>query len=59
MTELQQLTVKQLSDALNKKELSSQEIVKSGFDYIKETEPTIDAFITLSEEKALAEAKKN
>lgn len=58
MTELQTLTVKQLSDALNKKELSSQEIVKSGFDYIKETEPTIYAFITLSEEKALAEAKK-
>ncbi|MCI0129871.1 MULTISPECIES: Asp-tRNA(Asn)/Glu-tRNA(Gln) amidotransferase subunit GatA [unclassified Vagococcus] len=58
MTELQQLTVKQLSEALNKKELSSQEVVKSGFDYIKETEPTIDAFITLSEEKALAEAKK-
>ncbi|MGX6969573.1 Asp-tRNA(Asn)/Glu-tRNA(Gln) amidotransferase subunit GatA [Vagococcus bubulae] len=58
MTELQTLTVKQLSEALNKKELSSQEIVKSGFDYIKQTEPTIDAFITLSEEKALAEAKK-
>lgn len=58
MTELQQLTVKQLSEALNKKELSSQEVVKSGFGYIKETEPTIDAFITLSEEKALAEAKK-
>ncbi|RGI30745.1 Asp-tRNA(Asn)/Glu-tRNA(Gln) amidotransferase subunit GatA [Melissococcus sp. OM08-11BH] len=58
MTELQQLTVKQLSEALNKKELSSQEVVKSGFDYIKETEPTIDAFITLCEEKALAEAKK-
>jgi len=58
MTDLQSLTVKELSEALNKKELTSQEIVKSSFDYINKTEPVIDAFITLSEEKALAEAKK-
>ncbi len=57
MSELYQLSVKELSELLNSGEVSSEEVVKSSFEQIDKTEPKIEAFITLTEDKALQEAK--
>ncbi len=47
-----------LRERLAKKELSSQELVKHFFERIKEVEPKVRAYITLTEEGALAQAKE-
>ncbi len=47
-----------LRERLARKELSSQELVKHFFERIKEVEPKVRAYITLTEEGALAQAKE-
>lgn len=39
------------------KEITVQDLTKATFERIKETEPEVEAFITLNEEKALEQAK--
>ncbi|WEG73007.1 Asp-tRNA(Asn)/Glu-tRNA(Gln) amidotransferase subunit GatA [Vagococcus intermedius] len=58
MTELYSKSLKELQELLGKKEITALDLTKATFERIKETEPTIDAFITLNEEKALAQAAK-
>ncbi|MGX7351801.1 glutamyl-tRNA(Gln) amidotransferase subunit A [Enterococcus canis] len=47
----------ELHDLLVSKEISAQDLTRATLDRIKETEPEVEAFITISEDKALAEAK--
>lgn len=56
MTELFQKSVKELHDLLVAKDITAVELTKATFDRIKATEPELEAFITLNEEKALAQA---
>ncbi|MER2173246.1 MAG: Asp-tRNA(Asn)/Glu-tRNA(Gln) amidotransferase subunit GatA [Carnobacterium sp.] len=51
-------TVEELHEMLVKKEVTAQEIVKAVFARISETEDKIGAFITLTEEEALEQARK-
>lgn len=51
-------TVEELHELLVKKEVTAQEIVKAVFARIGETEDKIGAFITLTEEEALEQARK-
>ena len=50
-------TLTELNEALNQKEFSSVELVKSFLDRIKQYDPQINGFITVTEEIALAQAK--
>jgi len=50
--ELYELTVHELMDKLNKKEITASEITDSYLSRIKEKEPEIDAFVTIMEEGA-------
>lgn len=56
MTELLGKTIKELHELLVAKEITAVELTKATFDRIKATEPEIEAFITLNEEKALEQA---
>jgi len=56
--ELYKYKIHELNGLLRKKEISSQEIVKSYLNRIKDIEPSIDAFITILEDEALENAKK-
>lgn len=56
MTELHNKSIKELHELLVNKEITAVELTKATFDRIKATEPNIEAFITLNEEKALAQA---
>ncbi|MFC6348004.1 Asp-tRNA(Asn)/Glu-tRNA(Gln) amidotransferase subunit GatA [Vagococcus carniphilus] len=58
MTELYELSLKELSTKIQGKEVSVEEVVKDSFNRIKDTESQIDAFITLNEEKSLEIAKE-
>ena len=58
MTELYELSLKELSTKIQGKEVSVEEVVKDSFNRIKGTESQIDAFITLNEEKSLEIAKE-
>lgn len=51
------LTLKQALDKLNKKEISSVELTKSYLERIKKVEPKLNAFVTVTEEEALENAK--
>jgi len=53
-----QLKAWQLRDMVEKGEITCQQIVLSVFDRIRETNPKINAYITLSEEKAIETAQK-
>ncbi|MBR6034069.1 MAG: Asp-tRNA(Asn)/Glu-tRNA(Gln) amidotransferase subunit GatA [Clostridia bacterium] len=55
--ELNELTIHELKDKLNKKECTIPEIVSSYFKKIKEAEPKVDAYLTLLENEAMDEAK--
>jgi aspartyl-tRNA(Asn)/glutamyl-tRNA(Gln) amidotransferase subunit A len=50
-------SVEELHDLLANKEVSATELTKATFARIKETEPQVDSFITLAEDKALELAK--
>lgn len=56
--ELYELTVHELTDKLEKGEITSEEVVKSYFDRIKEKDASIQAYITTLEEQAIAKAKQ-
>lgn len=52
-----EMTLHEVSQKLKNKEVSSVELTKASIERIKETEPKIDAFLTITEENALNEAK--
>ncbi len=56
--EIFELTVHELMDKLDKKELTSEEITKSYLSRIEEKEKDVQAFVTKTGEKALEQAKK-
>ena len=55
--DITELTVHELIEKLEKKELTSTEITQSYVDRIKEKEPEVQAFVTILEEEALKQAK--
>ena len=55
--DITELTVHELIEKLEKKELSSTEITQSYVDRIKEKEPEVQAFVTTLEDDALKQAK--
>ncbi len=55
---LNKLTIKQAKEGLLSKEFSSEELTKACLDRIKETDERLNAFVTLTEKEALAEAKR-
>ncbi|HFX3741289.1 TPA: Asp-tRNA(Asn)/Glu-tRNA(Gln) amidotransferase subunit GatA [Enterococcus faecium] len=57
MTELHNRSLEELHHMLVSKEITVQDLTKTTFERIKETEPEVEAFITLNEEKALEQAK--
>ena len=56
--ELYELTVHELVDKLEKNEVTSEEIVKSYFDRIKEKDGQVKAYVSTLEEQAMAKAKE-
>lgn len=52
-------SIKEISQLLEKKEISSVELTKEVFKHIKKTEPKIEAFITLCEDEALSQARES
>lgn len=55
--ELYELTAHELSGKMEKKEISSEEIVKSIYNRINQVEDKLHSFVTLTEEKALLQAR--
>ncbi len=51
MTELHNRSLEELHHMLVSKEITVQDLTKATFERIKETEPEVEAFITLNEEK--------
>ena len=56
--ELYELTVHELAEKLEKKEITSEELVKSYFDRIKEKDKDVKAYVSTLEEKAIEKAKE-
>ncbi len=56
--DITELTVHELQDKLNNKELTSEQITKAYIDRINEKEKDVGAFVTVCENEALNEAKK-
>jgi len=56
--ELNSLTIKQANQGLKKGEFSSQELVKSCLNVIKNKNPEVNAFITVLEKQSLRQAKE-
>ena len=54
---LNELTIKEASEKLEKGEITSLQLTESCLARIKEVEPKVDAFLTISEELALSQAK--
>jgi aspartyl-tRNA(Asn)/glutamyl-tRNA(Gln) amidotransferase subunit A len=52
-----QLTLTQALDGLKKKEFSSSELTKAYLERIKKVEPKINAFVTITEDEALSQAR--
>lgn len=57
MTTLYDKSIEELHDLLVSKEITATDLTHATLERIKETEPEMKAFITLSEEKAMAQAK--
>ena len=57
MEKLYDKTLEELHRLLVSKEITAADLTQATLDRIKETEPAVDSFITLVEEKALAQAK--
>ncbi|HHV95741.1 MAG TPA: Asp-tRNA(Asn)/Glu-tRNA(Gln) amidotransferase subunit GatA [Clostridiaceae bacterium] len=55
--ELYELTIKQLSDMLKKKQISAVEVTRSVLDRIDKLEPALGCYITIVAEKALQDAE--
>ena len=58
MSELTDLTLKEVSKKLNQRSVSAVELMEATLDRIEETEPLIHAFAWLDKDHALAEARK-
>ena len=56
--ELYELTVHELTQKLENGEITSEEIVKSYFERIKEKDESIKAYVSILEEQAIAKAKE-
>ena len=56
--ELYELTVHELLDKLNKKEITPEDITKSYIDRINDKEKDIQAFISILDKEALEKASK-
>lgn len=56
--ELYELTVHELVEKLEKKEVTSEEITKSYFDRIKEKDPLVKAYVSTLEEEAMKKARE-
>ena len=56
--ELYELTVHELRDKLNKKEITSEDITKSYANRIKQKENSVEAFVTVLSEEAENKAKE-
>ncbi len=56
--EITELTVHELIDKMQRKELTSTQITKSYIDRMKEKEPDVKAFVTTLEEQAIEQAKE-
>ena len=56
--ELFEYTVHELVEKLEKQEITSEELVRSYYDRIKEKEDKIKGYVTLLEEDAINQAKK-
>src|SRR5438445_3320005 len=56
MLDLNHLTIEQAADLLAKQEVSSVELTRAVLDRIRATDEAIHAFITVTEEVALAQA---
>ncbi len=59
MKDLNKLTLFSASEKLNNNEITSLELTKACFERIKQIEPKVDAFITITEELAIEQAKKS
>ncbi len=55
---LNQLTIKEAREGLKSKKFSSVELTKACLKQIKKHNPSLNAFITVTEREALAQAKK-
>ncbi len=55
---LNQLTIKEARDGLKRKKFSSVELTKACLEQIKKHNPSLNAFITVTEKEALESAKK-
>src|SRR3989344_5909932 len=58
MKNLHNLTIKKFHEGLLKKEFSAFDIVKESFDYIKEKDVEIGAFLSLAHDEALKQAEQ-
>jgi aspartyl-tRNA(Asn)/glutamyl-tRNA(Gln) amidotransferase subunit A len=52
------MTLKEVSEKIRKQEITALELTKTILDRIKEVEPHVDAYITITEEQALSRAKE-
>ncbi|MCT4509385.1 MAG: Asp-tRNA(Asn)/Glu-tRNA(Gln) amidotransferase subunit GatA [Tepidibacter sp.] len=55
---LYEMTLKEVSEKIRKQEITALELTKTILDRIKEVEPHVDAYITITEEQALSRAKE-
>ena len=58
MTDLLQYSIREISEKLRKKEISSVELTQKSLERIQKTEPQAEAFLTVCEEHALEQAKR-
>src|SRR5208283_2039283 len=56
MSELNRLTIAEVQAKLRKREISSRELTRACLDRIAAVEPKLNAFITVTEAEALAQA---
>jgi len=59
MKKLNELNIKEASEGLEKGEFTSVDLTKACLNKIKELDPEINAFITVTEDLALAQAKES
>ena len=58
MTELTKLSAVELSEKLQKKEVSAEEVTKSHFERIEKLDNKVKSFLYLDKEGAIAQAKE-
>lgn len=56
--DLEELTIAEIAPRIRRKEISPLELTKRYLDRIKRLNPTLNAYLTLTEERALVEAKR-